>query len=122
MPARYIEIGGFTKIPYRLFSSGEAARLTPSVALLLIALFDHANRNRGLTFRVSDRTLAADTNLAPRTICDGRKRLIERKWLLCSRNPGQSYQYILQIPELVWVPQKARPRGQCRPRGYSKIC
>ncbi len=111
-----VDIGPFTKIPHRLFGSGRAALLGPSATLLLIALCDHANRNGGNTFSASDRALAADTALSPRTIFNARKRLREFQMLSAERENGRSYRYTLPKFEMDWVPIKDRPRAKKRAR------
>jgi Helix-turn-helix domain len=113
-----VDIGGFTKIPHRFFGSGTAHSLKPSASLLYIALWDHANRNSTTTFKTSDKALASDTALSPRTICDARKRLIEERLITCTREDGQSYSYTLTVPDWNWVPVAKRPRAKCKPRAY----
>jgi hypothetical protein len=113
-----VDIGQFTKIPNRLFSSGTARDLKPSATLLYVALCDHANRNGSNTFKASDKALASDTTLSPRTICDARKKLIEKKMIAITREKGQSYFYTLPIPELDRVPLAKRPRLKLQPRAY----
>jgi Helix-turn-helix domain len=113
-----VDIGGFTKIPHRFFGSGTAHALKPSASLLYIALCDHANRSSSNTFKTSDKTLASDTALSPRTICDARKRLIEKELITCKREDGQSYSYTLTVPDWNWIPVDRRPRTQLKPRAY----
>jgi hypothetical protein len=117
-PKGSVDIGPFTKIPYRLFGSGTARDLKPSAALLYIALCDHANRNSSNAFKASDKALASDTTLSPRTICDARKRLVEKGLITCTREEGQSYIYTLVVPSLNWVPVAERPRTKLKPRAY----
>lgn len=114
MPVR---IGPFAKFPNRLFGSGLAATLGPSATLVYLNLCDHANREGDNTFRVSDRALAADTGIGPRTITNARKALLEGDLITCSQEPGRSYQYTLKTPSLKWKPQKERPRARLKPRG-----
>lgn len=111
-----VEIGGWTKVPNKLFASGEAARLGPSPTVLYVALCEHANRSGKNTFKASDRAIAADTGLSPRTICDARKRLFERGLVKYVREKGQSYLYSLPIPDLNWVPIKQRLRVKRKAR------
>jgi len=113
-----VNIGPFTQIPNRLFSSGMASTLKPSATLLYVALCDHANRHGNNTFKASDKALASDTTLSPRTICDARKKLIENELITCTREEGQSYVYTLPVPSLRWVPMAERPRTQLQPRAY----
>ncbi len=117
-PKGPVEIGRFTKIPYRLFSSGTAAILKPSATLLYVALCDHANRNRSNTFKASDRALESDTALATRTICNARKKLLEKGLITCTRSEGQSYVYTLSVPSWSRVPAAERPRVKSKPRAY----
>ncbi len=102
-PRGSVNIGPFTKIPHKLFGSGTARDLKPSATLFYVALCEHANRNSSNTFKASDNALASETNLSTRTICDARKRLIERKLISCAREEGQSYFYTLNAPSLKWV-------------------
>jgi len=113
-----VEIGGFTKIPNRLFTSGMAGTLRSSATLLYVALCDHANRNGSNTFKASDKALASDTTLSPRTISDARKRLIENELIIVAREKGQSYFYTLTVQKLDWVPLAKRPRAKLSPRAY----
>lgn len=113
-----VDIGPFTKIPNRLFSSGMARTLKTSATLLYVAICDHANRKGSNTFKASDKALASDTNLSPRTICDARKRLIEKGLVTCTREEGQSYIYTLPVPSLSWVRMAERPRTKLKPRAY----
>jgi len=111
-----VDIGKFTKIPNRLFGSGMARILKPAATLLYVALWDHVNRNSSKTFKASDKALSSDTDLSPRTICDARKRLIEKGMITCTRAEGQSYVYTLIVPSLKWVPVSERPRTKLKPR------
>ena len=116
-----VDIGPFTKIPNRLFSSGMARTLKPSATLLYVAICDHANRKGSNTFKVCDKALASDTNLSPRTICDARKRLIENEAITCTREEGQSYVYTLLVPSWNWLPVAKRPRSKLKPRAYHAL-
>ena len=116
-----VDIGPFTKIPNRFFSSGTAASLKPSATLLYVALCDHANRKGSNTFKASDKALASDTTLSPRTICNARKRLIEYKLITCTREEGQSYVYTLPVPAWNWVPVAKRGRSKLKPRAYHAL-
>jgi hypothetical protein len=49
-----VQMGPFSKFPYRFFGSGMAASVGPSAGFIYIALCDHANREGDNTFRVSD--------------------------------------------------------------------
>jgi hypothetical protein len=111
-----VDIGPFSKIPNRFFSSGTASRLGTSASLLLLALFEHANRHSSTTFKASDKALASETTLAPRTISDARKRLMEHGHILFTREPGKSYSYSLLKQEMKWKPLKDRLRRKLRPR------
>jgi hypothetical protein len=113
-----VEIGHYTKIPNKLFGSGTARDLKPSATLLYVALCEHANRNSSNRFKASDNALASDTTLSTRTICNARKRLIERELIACTRAEGQSYFYTLPVPSLKWVPLAERLRTKLKPRAY----
>ena len=114
--SRLVDIGPYTTIPNRFFGSGIAARLGPTASLFYVVLCDFANRNGSNTFKVSDKVLAADTGIAPRTICDARKRLMEHQLISCVRPNGQSYTYTIPKPSLNWSSFKERPRPKQRPR------
>jgi hypothetical protein len=111
-----IQIGPFSKIPNKFFGSGTAARVGVSAGFLFLALCEVANRKAATSFSVSDRTLAADTGLATRTICDARKRLLEEKLIRCSREKGCSFTYSLGEYALQWIAVKDRPRTKRRAR------
>jgi hypothetical protein len=111
-----VEIGNFSKMPNQFFGSGLAGKLGISSSLLFLALCEHANRNSANSFAVSDRALASDTGLAPRTICDARKSLIEAKLISCFRDKGRSFTYTLSKYEFRWVGLKERPRAKRRAR------
>lgn len=115
--ATTVEIGGFTKIPNRLFGSGLARALRPSATVLYAALCEHANRNGSNTFKASDKALASETTLSTRTICDARKRLREKRLITVEQCPGQSFTYTLPVLSLEWVALADRPRGKQKPRG-----
>ncbi len=111
-----VEIGQFTKIPNRFFSSGTASKIGQSASLLYLALCENANRNGENTFSASDRALASETGLSPRTIRDARITLAETGLIRSSREPGRSYVYTLLPLELKWVRLENRPRQKQRPR------
>ena len=113
-----VDIGPYTKIPNRFFGSGLAARLGTAAGFLYVALCDHANRKSSLVFKVSDKALAADTGIAPRTICKARCRLMEHDLLSYTRSEGQTYQYSLKPLKLEWKPIHERLRPAKRPRAY----
>jgi hypothetical protein len=111
-----VKIGPFTKIPSKFFGSGTAASLKPSAALVFVALCEQANRNNSNTFKASDAMIASETGLAPRTICNARKRLAERELVSCSRHEGQSYVYTLPVYSFPWIRLEDRPRQKRKPR------
>lgn len=111
-----VEIGSFTKIPNKFFGSGTASSLGTSASLLLLALYEHANRNNSNTFKTSDKALASDTGLGTRTICDARKKLTEHGHILCAREKGQSHKYTIKNLQLKWKRLEERPRQKLKPR------
>jgi hypothetical protein len=115
-PRGTVQIGPFSMMPRRLFASGTAARIGTSATIVLLALCEQANRNNGNTFKASDKALASETGLSPRTICDARKRLEEHKLISCSQKEGQSHEYTLPVFEFEWVCLEDRPRSKKRPR------
>ena len=116
-----VDIGPYAKFPNRFFGSGLGARLGVSAGYLYLALCDHANRKSEITFKVSDRALAGDTGIAPRTICNARKKLAEFGLITFTREKGQSHVYKLSKLPLQWTPLKQRMRGPLRPRGYHAL-
>ncbi len=115
---RFVDIGEFTKIPNKFFGSGTACALGTSASLLFLALCENANRNGSTSFKASDRALSSETGLGTRTICDARKRLLEKGLVSCAREMGESYVYTLLKSELGWVRLSERPRAGCKPRAY----
>jgi hypothetical protein len=111
--------GMYFQMPNRLFGSGLGAKLGTSAGWIYAALCDHANRKRSATFSVSDRALASDTGIAPRTIVEARKRLQEFGLVECLTLPGRSPVYTLKRPSLEWMPMKERPRSERKKRGKS---
>jgi hypothetical protein len=105
-----VDIGPYTKIPNRFFGSGIAARLGPSAGYIYLALCEHANRTSSMSFMASDKALASETTIAPRTICNARKKLAEEELIFYERAKGQSHVYTLLKPSLEWKPLKERPR------------
>jgi hypothetical protein len=116
-----VDIGLFSMMPKLFFGSGLGAELRVSTGYLFLALCEHANRNGANSFTVSDRALAADTGLAPRTICEARKRLVERKLITCVRENGRSFTYTLTKYELPWVAVKERIRAKRKARALHSI-
>jgi hypothetical protein len=111
-----VDIGLYTKIPSKFFGSGMASSLRTSASLFYLALFEHANRNASSTFKASDAALASETGLAPRTISDARKRLMEYGLIRCTREAGQSHRYTMVEQKLDWKPLKQRLRRKLKPR------
>ena len=113
-----VDIGFFTMIPRRLFGSGVGAALGASAGWFYVALCERANREGGNTFKASDDSLASDTGMGTRTICDARKRLQEWKLIEVERKPGQAFKYTLLPQAFDWTPVKERARARRKPRGY----
>jgi hypothetical protein len=111
-----VEIGPYSKMPSKFFSSGTASSLGPSASLVFLALCEHANRHQCNSFKASDKALASETGCGPRTICDARKRLIEHGLISCSREEGQSNVYTLPTYSFEWVRLEERPRQKRKPR------
>jgi Helix-turn-helix domain len=116
-----VDIGLYSKMPSKFFGSGMASILGPSASLLFLALCEHSNRNSSNIFKASDEALASDTRLAPRTICDARKRLIEYGLISCSREPGQSHKYTIVKQKFEWKPLKQRVRRKLKPRALHAV-
>lgn len=119
--AKPFDIGSWTKIPNRFFSSGTASKIGPSASLLYLALCENANRPQppSNTFKASDKALASETGLSPRTIRDARIRLLEYGLVECKREPGQSYTYTLLRQDLKWLKLAERPRQRRKPRAMA---
>ena len=113
-----IEIGPYARFPNKFFGSGMAARLGPSAGYIYLALCDHANRHGDISFSASDKALASDTRIAPRTICNARKKLIEYGLISCEREKGRSHVFTLLKPSWDWKPLKERYRRTLEPRAY----
>lgn len=120
-PSGKVEIGRFTMLPRMLFGSGMAAKLGQSATLLYVALWEHANRNSGNTFKASDSALASDTGLAPRTISGLRQKLLDNGLVEVSRKPGQSSLYTLLPQAFEWMQVDLRPRRKRNPRAYGAL-
>lgn len=112
-----VDIGGFFKVPNRLFGSGLAAKLGVSVTVVYVSLCDAANRKSSLSFSVSDETLSANTGLGKSTIRSARKTLVEVGLITYTMKAGSSAEYWLKTPELKWTPIKDRKRPPKKPRG-----
>src|ERR1700759_26469 len=97
-----VKAGSFSKVPNRFFGSGTASSIGKSASLVYIALWEHANRHGENVFKASDKALASETGLGTRTLCNARKRLLEKGLICCSRQDGQSYVYTLPAPSLEW--------------------
>ena len=117
--------------PNRFFGSGMAARLGPSAAFIYLALCDQANRNSNVSFKASEKALASETTIAPRTICNARKKLIEFGLISCKREKGRSHVYTLLKPfmgmEAAKGKTEAHTEAACtpcftNPLGCSKFC
>jgi replication initiation and membrane attachment protein DnaB len=98
-----------------------AARLGRSAGFVYLALCDHANRKGEISFSASDKALAGDTRIAPRTICDARKKLIEYGLISCEREKGRSHVYTLLKPSWDWKPLKERHRRTLKPRALHAL-
>lgn len=116
-----VEIGHFSKVPNKFFGSGMARKIGPSASVLYFALCENANRNRepSNTFKASDKALASETGLSPRTIRDMRIKLFENGLAEYQREPGQSYTYTLLRQELKWIKLAERLRQKRKPRAMA---
>jgi hypothetical protein len=118
-----VDIGPFAKFPNKFFGSGTARKVGTSASVLYFALCENANRNRepSNTFKASDKALASETGLSPRTIRNARTKLVENGLISCSREPGQSYIYTLIRQELKWLSRSERPRHKLKPRAMAAV-
>lgn len=109
--AKNPELGPYFVVPKGLFQNGIAARIGPYAVAIYAALCEWANRKNGNVVSVSDRSLAADTGVAERTIRDIRALLLNNGLVSLNREPGQSYTYtLLPVTLAPRVPVKQRPR------------
>lgn len=115
------DIGPYARFPNKFFSSGMACKVGTSASVLYFAFCENANRNRkqSNTFKASDKALASETGLSPRTMRDARTKLFENGLVSYSREPGQSYTYTLLRQELKWLKLSERPRKKRRPRAMA---
>jgi hypothetical protein len=113
-----VDIGLYARFPNKFFGSGMARKIGTSASVLYFAFCENANRNRepSNTFKASDKALASETGLSPRTMRDARIKLVENGLVSCSREPGQSYTYTLLRQELKWLKRTERPRQKRKPR------
>lgn len=109
-PAKNPDVGPYFNAPKGLYLNGIAARIGASAVAVYLALCLHANQKNGNVFPVSDRTLAADTGVAERTIRDVRTRLQAEGLISFVRDPGQSYTYTLMPIQLARMAVKERLR------------
>jgi hypothetical protein len=116
-----LDIGPWARFPNKFFGSGMARNVGTSATVLYIALCENANRNQepSNTFKASDKALASETGLSPRTMRDARIKLSENGLVSYSREPGQSYTYTLLRQELKWQKRSERPRQQRKPRAMT---
>ena len=121
--AKPFDIGQWARFPNRFFGSGLASRIGTSACVLYFALCEHANRPQppSNTFKASDKALASDTGLSPRTIRDARIKLLENGLIEYSREPGQSYTYTLLRQELRRLRLAERPRQKRKPRALAVV-
>jgi DNA-binding transcriptional ArsR family regulator len=116
-----VDIGPFARFPNKFFGSGMARKVGASASLLYFAFCENANRNKvpSNSFKASDKALASETGLSPRTIRDARTKLYENELVSYSREPGQSYIYTLLRQELKWLKRSERPRQKRKPRAMA---
>ena len=114
-----VDIGLWAKFPNKFFGSGMARKVGASASVLYFALCENANREPSNTFKASDKALASETDLSPRTIRDARIKLIENGLISCSREPGQSFIYTLLHQKLQWLKRSERPRQKLKPRALA---
>jgi hypothetical protein len=104
------DVGPYFRVPKGLFQNGIARQLGASAVAVYVALCEHANRKGVNVFSVADRSLAADTGIAERTIRDVRTKLSDAGLVSFVREAGHSYTYTLIPVQLAWVPVEDRPR------------
>ena len=111
------ELGRYFTVPKGLIENGIAARIGASAVTIYVALCLHANQKNGNVVPVSDRTLAAETGVAERTIRQVRFRLCKERLVTVDRKPGASYDYTLIPVQLTArIPIKERLRKPRKPR------
>ena len=116
-----LDIGPWARFPNKFFGSGMARKVGTSASVLYFALCENANRDRepSNTFNTSDKRLASETGLSPRTMRDARIKLFENGLVSYSREPGQNYTYTLLRKELKWLKPSDRPRQKRKPRAMA---
>jgi len=116
-----LDIGLWARFPNKFFGSGMARKVGTSASVLYFALCENANRDQepSNTFKASDKALASETGLSPRTMRDARITLFENGLVSYSREPGQSYTYTLLRQELKWLKRSERPRQKLKPRAMA---
>lgn len=119
-----VNIGDFFKVPNKFFGSGLAAKLGSSTAIVYTALCECANRawpRSSDKFSISDRSLAADTGLSPRTIGKARRSLVAARLVTCERERGCSFTYTLLPQAFKPVSRQLRQRQKRRPRAHQSM-
>jgi len=114
------DIGPFTKIPNKLFSSGLASQLGSSATLVYVALCEHYNRDSENEFVASNKALASETGLSDGTINNARTKLVAAGLVQCSRGKGRSFTYSILRQNLSWKSLDSRLRVKLRPRGRQR--
>ena len=117
IPKTTVDFGPFFQVNYRLFSSGLGAKLGPSAGWLYMALCSYANDNLSMTFSVSNKALARDTGMSPRTIGEAKKILVNHGLIECTMEPGRRVRFTMKKPDLERMTPAARPRAKHKPRG-----
>jgi len=118
-----LDIGPYARFPNKFFGSGMARKIGTSACVLYFAFCENANRNRepSNTFKASDKALASETDLSPRTIRDARIKLFENGLISYTRKPGESYTYTLLRQDLKWLGRSERPRQKRKPRAMAAV-
>jgi len=118
-----LNIGPWARFPNKFFGSGMARKVGASASVLYFALCENANRDRqpSNTFKASDKALASETDLSPRTIRNARNKLIDNGLISCSRKPGESFTYTLLRQDLKWLKRSKRPRQKRKPRAMAAV-
>lgn len=78
--------------------SGLWAKMKPGEKDLYVFLMEESERNCTRQLRVTDARVRATVGVAPRTLCNARKKLQERGLILYKRGEGNKYTYTICDP------------------------
>lgn len=92
----------FFGVHQAVMRTGLWAEMRPSEQSLYVALMHESERRSTRKFKLKDAEVARLYGLAPRTLCNARKKLQEYRLILCLSGPGNVYTYTICDPETAW--------------------